>query len=366
MEMQSPDLSWASAMGRWVRLGPYYAMFPVEYVIDVMRSHCKSGRAVIDPFCGRGTVPFVAMAMGMPAIASDINPVAWLYARTKIDPHPRLADVERRIGEVRDSVTEADRSPANEFLEMAFCRDALGFVNAARRELAWRRRRLDRTVAAFLIQHLHGKRGGALSNQLRPSRAMCPRYCVRWWRDNGLERPPEVVAHDYLLRRARWRYAKGVPEPLGAQRPRVVLGDAARQLPIPENKAGLVLTSPPYSGVTNYRADSWLRLWAMDAGPCRVDWRVEQKFPNAERYEKTLSACFEATLKRARSDAVWCVRVDARQRTRDVVSRVLCRLLPHHRRHESPAPYGAATQTALYGDKSQKPGEVDLYYLPRT
>ena len=365
MDSPVPDLSAATAPGRWVRLGPYYAMFPVDFVTEMIRRHGTRGRAVIDPFCGRGTVPFVAMTMGLPAIAAEINPVAWVYSKTKVDPYACLKSVKHRIAEVGESATEEDGHPADKFQEMAFCTSALGFINAARRELNWRRSRLDRTVAALLIQHLHDKRGCGLSNQLRHSRSMDPDYCVRWWRSKGLERPPEVDVCSFLQRRAEWRYARGVPRPTRTKRPRVAFGDAARMLPRNGVEAGLVLTSPPYRGVTNYRADSWLRLWALGAGSCRPDWRTDQKFENAERYEKTLSACFRATLRRTSADAVWCVRSDARQRTRNVVVRVLNRLLPNHQLDEKPAPYRTATQTALYGDKTKKPGEIDLYYVPR-
>ena len=360
-----PDLSAASASGRWVRLGPYYAMFPVEFVTETIQRHGRPGQPVIDPFCGRGTVPFVAMTMGLPAIAAEINPVGWVYSKTKTAPHASLKKVKQRIGEVGESATDADRHPADEFQEMAFCSNALGFINAARRQLDWRRSRLDRTVAALLIQHLHAKRGNGLSNQLRPSRSMDAAYCVRWWRSKGLERAPEVDACTFLERRAEWRYAKGVPKPAGTIRPRVALGDARRSLPRNGVEAGLVLTSPPYRGVTNYRADSWLRLWALEEGPCEPDWRTDQKFENGKRYEETLSACFGATLKRTSADAVWCVRSDARERTREVIIRVLNELLPYHDLKEKPAPYKTATQTALYGDKTKKPGEVDLYYMPR-
>ena len=360
-----PDLSAKTAPGRWVRLGPYYAMFPIEFVTETIRRYGKPGYAVIDPFCGRGTVPFVAMTMGLPAVAADINPVAWLYTKTKTDPHPRLGGVKQRIAEVFESATDDDRQPEDEFQEMAFCSGVLGFINAARRELHWQRKRLDRTVAALLTQHLHGKLGNGLSNQLRQARAMAPDYCVRWWRSNGLECPPEIDACRFLQRRAEWRYAKGIPKPIGTKRPKVVLGDAATALPDSLEEAGLVVTSPPYRGVTNYRADNWLRLWALGVGACRPDWRTDQKFANAERYEETLSASFEATLKRTAASAVWCVRADARERTRRVVARVLDKLLPDHDLHEYPAPYHSATQTALYGDKSQKPGEVDLYYMPQ-
>ena len=360
-----PDLSYASAPGRWLRLGPYYAMFPVDFVTETIRRYGKPGQAVIDPFCGRGTVPFVAMAMGLPAVAADISPVAWVYTKTKTDPYPKLEAVKRRIAEIRHSSTDDDQRPRDEFQKMAFCPDVLGFINAARRELDWRHRKLDRTVSALLIQHLHGKLGQSLSNQLRHSRAMAPDYCVRWWRSKGLERAPEIDPCTFLQRRAQWRYAKGVPTPVGTKRPQVVLGDAAKSLPGTDEEAGLVLTSPPYRGVTNYRADSWLRLWALRVSSCRPDWRTDQKFENAERYEKILHACFEATMKRTAANAMWCVRTDARERTLQVVARVLAKLLPDHQVDERPAPYRAATQTALYGDKTQKPGEVDLYYHPR-
>ena len=360
-----PNLSSSSAPGRWVRLGPYYAMFPVAYVTETIQRYGQPDRAVVDPFCGRGTVPFVAMAMGLPALAADINPVAWVYTKTKVDPHPMLEVVESRITEVIASATEDDGRPEDEFQEMAFCSGVLRFVNAARRELDWRHKRVDWTVAALLIQHLHGKRGESLSNQLRHSRAMAPDYCVRWWRSRGLERPPEVDARTFLVRRAQWRYAKGVPKPVAGRRPRVALGDAAEVLPQDEGTAGLVLTSPPYRGVTNYRADSWLRLWALGTSACRPDWRTDQKFENAERYEDTLWASLKATLERTAPDTVWCVRTDARKRTRDVVVGVLGRLLPEHELREHAAPYRKATQTALYGDTTQKPGEVDLVYTPK-
>ena len=359
----SPDLSFGSAAGRWARLGPYYAMFPIDFVTETIRRYGTPGQAVIDPFCGRGTVPFVAMTLGLPAMASDISPVAWIYAKTKTDPHPSLDAVKRRISEVYDAETNEDRQPEHEFQEIAFCAKALGFINAARRELDWRRNRIDRTVAALLIQHLHDKRGRGLSNQLRHSRAMAPDYCVRWWRRRGLDRPPEVEPCAFLQRRAQWRYAKGVPES-GESRPHVALGDAARVLSKRGKEAALVLTSPPYRGVTNYRADSWLRLWALGTGPSLPDWRADQKFENPERYEETLSACFGATLKRASPNAVWCVRSDARPRTRQVVVDVLNRLLPNHQLNERPAPYKSATQTALYGDTAKKPGETDLFYMP--
>ena len=353
-----------TADGRWARLGPYYAMFPVEFARQVIDNLSQSGDTVLDPFCGRGTAPYVAMISGRGGVGCDINPVAWVYAAAKTDPHPSLADVQRRIGEVSAAVRPGDGNPIDEFQALAYGSKALGFINAARRELLWRESRLDRTVAAFLLHYLHAKLGQGLSNQMRPSRAMCPDYSVRWWRRRGLTSPPNVDAASFLSQRAAWRYGKGVPERAGHAQ--LALGDAATVLPEAGAGATLVLTSPPYVSVTNYQSDNWLRLWALGEGPPRADWSTSQKFTNSEKYVTMLDGVVRATRDRARSDAVWYLRVDARERTLTEVRRVTAALLPAHRRYERRSPSPRRTQTALYGDHSAKPGDVDLVYVPRT
>ena len=362
----APDLSFGTAAGRWARLGPYYAMFPIPFVSEVIRLFAKPGETVIDPFCGRGTVPFIAAINRVKAIAADINPVAWIYSKTKTDPHPRLDEVKRRIVQIRDAVGDDDRHAEHEFQELAFCNDALAFINASRRELDWRKSQLDRTVAAFLIQHLHDKRKHGLSNQLRHSRAMSPEYCIRWWRSNGYDQPPEIEAHTFLQRRAEWRYAKGIIEPKKTLRPSIGLGSASNALPNSDSPVDLVLTSPPYCNVTNYRSDNWLRLWVLGEGPSLPDWNPEQKFADAEKYGSMLSDCFRSTLELSSPQTIWYIRSDARQQTRQIVTNTLNNLLPDHQRYENPAPYKTATQTALYGDGAAKPGEIDLLYMPKS
>lgn len=359
-----PLTGFRTAESRWARLGPYYAMFPIEFARQVVEALSKQGDTVLDPFCGRGTAPYVAMVSGRGAAGCDINPVAWLYAAVKTDPHPSLADVQKRIDEIATTVRDKDRRPTDEFQTLAFGRRALGFINAARRELQWRANVLDRTVSAFLVHYLHAKLGQGLSNQLRPTKAMCPDYSVRWWRKRGLTTPPDIDPAAFLRDRAAWRYAKGVPRHAGSAS--VELGNATEVLPDMPAAASLVLTSPPYIGVANYRADNWLRLWALGVGPPRPNWSIDQKFCSARKYESMLDAVLRAAYCRSRQDAVWCLRVDARERTLDIVRRVMAGLLPDYRTYERPSPSPRHTQTRLYGDDRRKPGDVDLVYLPRS
>lgn len=356
-------LNFSQAEGRWSRLGSYYAMFPVTFAEKVIRTWTEKGQTVIDPFCGRGTAPFVAMGMGRNAVGCDINPVAWLYSQTKVDPHPDLNKVITRIAQVSQSIRADEEEPEHEFQKLAFCRRVLGFIRAARRTLDWRNNQLDRTVMTFLIHHLHDKRGSGLSNQLRHSRAMSPRYSINWWKRKGYGSAPEIDPQDFLTRRVRWRYAKGIAGPLsGLSRPRISLGDGAVFLPKNAPMANLVLTSPPYSGVTNYRSDNWLRLWAMGEGPSLPDWNPEQKFLDMNNYVDMLTGVFRAAADRARPDATWYIRSDSRAKTKNAIQSVLHDQLSGHKLEEKEAPYRRKTQTALYGDHEPKPGEVDLIY----
>ena len=364
MPHKAIDLSFNTPEGRWARLGPYYAMFPIPFAERVITQLTKRGDTVIDPFCGRGTAPYLAMIYGRMAIACDINPVAWLYSKTKTDPYPKEQEVTERIRQIGRYVTKDDHKPENDYQRMAFCKRVLGFIRAASRTLKWRHNRLDRTVATVMIQHLQDKKGQGLSNQLRHSRAFAPDYSIRWWESNGHGTPPEVEPEIFLEKRVAWRYAKGTPEVPSDQVPHIALGDAATSLPQKSDPAKLVITSPPYSNVTNYRSDNWLRLWALGVGPNLPDWNQGQKFVNAETYRKMLKDSLEATSKLTDSSTVWYIRSDTRPRTKEVIREVMSELLPNYRAYEQEAPYKRKTQTALYGDSQPKPGEVDLLYMP--
>ena len=127
---------------------------------------------------------------------------------------------------------------------------------------------------------------------------MSPGYAIRWWRERDM-RPPEMDPIEFLLKRVDWRYAKGIPE---LAESRVYLGDSVKILPqVPRywadrhKRASLLLTSPPYYGITNYHYDQWLRLWLL--GWPLTSRRIAArkytgKFDNKADYRQLSSMCF--------------------------------------------------------------------------
>ncbi|NVJ15703.1 DNA methyltransferase [Myxococcus sp. AM010] len=358
-----------TAAKRWAGVGPYYAMFPTDFADRVVRHYTKEGDTVLDPFAGRGTSIFSAAVQGRSGIGIEVSPVGWVYTRTKLAPAGKQA-VSNRIRELDTQagrfLREAEAMP--EFFHHCYSPRVQQFLLAARKHLDWRGDRVDRTLMALLLVYLHGKRGGALSNQMRQAKSMAPDYAVRWWKDRQLA-PPDVDPVDFLTRRLEWRYAKGRPSTAKCW---VYLRDSVERLPelkreLREGKfkpVRLLLTSPPYYGVTNYHYDQWLRLWLLGGAPNARrpagagDHR--DKFENLEKYRRLLVRVFEGASALLDKKSSVYVRTDRRELTRDVTNEILRTTFPGRRIRVKEQPFQRPTQTSLFGDASVKAGEVDF------
>jgi hypothetical protein len=357
---------------RWATFGPYYAMFPVPFARQVIQETTSPGDSVLDPFAGRGTSIFCAGEVGRGALGSELNPVGWLYARTKLRP-ARLKLVLARLVEVAlhadGHSVGASQMPT--FYHYCFAPNVLRFLLAARDLLKWQTRGVDATLMAFILTYLHGKiergRPSALSNQMRQTKAMAPDYSVKWWKEHGFLTPPELCPVEFLTQRIQWRYKFGVPH---LENCAVRFGDCRevlrRQRSHARGRFRLLLTSPPYCGVTSYYYDQWLRLWMLGeaAHPTRAGASWKGKFEDPVAYESLLTSTFSTARRLLASDATIYVRTDARELTLSITKAVLLKQFPDKTAEFVAAPYAKATQTSLFGDKLSKPGEYDIILRP--
>lgn len=362
-----------SAVRRWAGVGPYYAMFPTDFADRVIDRYTQPGDAVLDPFAGRGTAVFSAAHMGRRGFGIEINPVGWVYAKTKLRPATR-GRVEQRLREIGELASECQAKVAHvaPFFKHAYAPRVRAFLMAAREELKWRHSRIDRTVAALLMVYLHGKRDASLSNQMRQTKSVAPDYAVRWWRERALK-PPILDPVEFMLKRLEWRYAKGLPE---FQDSRVYLANSASFLPVIANvvtgkgqrRASLLFTSPPYFALTNYHYDQWIRLWLL-GGPAHSrrtpgNHEVRGKFESAKRYEQLLRSVFEASAQLLGRKAVVYVRTGRDAVTYSTTRRVLKEIFREKTLTSVARPYTRPTQTSLFGDPGRAEGEVDLILRP--
>jgi hypothetical protein len=351
----------ATPVGRWAALGPYYAMFPVRFAYEQISKNTESGDVVVDPFCGRGTTVYAAATTGRRGFGVEINPVGYLYGASKIAP-AAYNDMIKRLNEIGDAAQgePLDRS-LPEFFSWAFCPQVRRFLTVARRELNWQYRKVDRTLMALILIYLHGKLGSALSNQMRQTKAMAPDYSIAWWRMRDM-RPPKLDPVTFLRRRIDWRYRYGHPQLTQSSilygDSRIVMSARAR---LKDPRWTLLLTSPPYRGVTDYWYDQWIRLWLLghSSRPNFGGPKVG-RFGHQDRYRELLSSVFVACAESARRSATIYVRTDARNFTRDTTTEILREVWPRKRMRVIARPVDRPTQTDLFGASSRVKGEVDI------
>ena len=130
---------YGNAAMRWAGVGPYYAMFPFSFAQRVIRKYTKPGDIVLDPFAGRGTAVFAAAINERRGIGIEINPVGYVYTRTKLKP-AREEQVAERIRALSETAWRyrkaASRLP--DFYRSCYCETVREFLLTARNRLEWR------------------------------------------------------------------------------------------------------------------------------------------------------------------------------------------------------------------------------------
>ena len=358
----------SDAQSRWARLGPYYAMFPMPYVGKIVQEYTRPGDPVIDPFAGRFSTTAMANYMGRPSFGIEINPLGWLYGQVKLHPAQRCGDVLRRLREMQEA-SEAYRAEARamgEFFSMCYCEDVRRFLLACRNLLKWKKSRVDATVMACLMVVLHHNRGKGLSNQMRQTKAMAPGYSVDWWKSHNMEEPPELDPVEFLNRRVRWRYDRGVFKCTSGQ---AIHGDSCEALQSTRvanwirrhGRIKLLFTSPPYWSLVNYFRDQWIRLWMLGERPDQIERKhpFEKRFGPREEYRQLMRTVFSLCASMMRDDGVVVVRMDERSFTRDTILETLRDCFGEYQQAKANISTGRS-QTALFNRNVPQPGERDV------
>jgi hypothetical protein len=364
MTAETQQSRYGTAASRWAGVGPYYAMFPVNFATWVVKEHTKTGDCVFDPFAGRGTALFAAASEGRVGLGIEINPVGWVYGKAKLQTADK-EDVEERIrwlGTKAERYREAAKKLPL-FFDYCFSPEVKIFLLAARDLLDWHRKKTDWTTMALLMIDLHGKRESAFSNQMRQTKAMSPQYAIEWWKERKLV-PPDREPVEFMLKKVNWRYAKGH---LDSGSGHIYLGDCQSKLNEwennpPEHRAKLLLTSPPYCGVTNYFYDQWLRLWLL-GGPERprsANDSCKRKFDHKKHYTNMLCCVFKKSRAVLARNAVVYVRTDARKFTREATIEALESAFPHKMLRSQKHSLPDFTQTALFDSELETEGEIDF------
>ncbi len=235
----------------------------------------KPGAVVYDPFAGRGTTPLEAALAGRVPLACDINPLSAMLLEPRLSP-PVIDDVRQRL----DAMDLDRRVRAPRDLQVFFHPDTLGSIAALRDDLLTRERAgtldgLDRWIRMVTVNRLTGHSAGFLSVYTLPPNQATSVTAQRKINDSRGQTPPRRDLRAIVMKKTR-ALLKDLDH--GDQRHLARAAGQARLLTrpahdtpqVPDASVDLVVTSPPFLTVVNYKLDNWLRCWFCGIDPDEV------------------------------------------------------------------------------------------------
>ena len=245
----------------------YRACFKPQLPAFFITRLTNPGDLVFDPFMGRGTTPVQAALMQRRAGGNDINPLAALMCRPRLQPIDLqdIADALRSVDWARGKIRRDDL--------LAFYHPAtLAHLEALRDWLAERARpgatRTDPVadwIRMVAINRLTGHSPGFFSGRSMPPNQAVSVVAQRRINERLGLAPPERDIAALILRKSKSLLRHGtVP---ACQAPSLHTGPAWHVPGLTAHSVALVVTSPPFLDVVDYAADNWLRCWFAGIDP---------------------------------------------------------------------------------------------------
>jgi len=237
----------------------------------------EPGEVVFDPFAGRGTTPLEAALRGRVPWSNDLNPLSAMMLGPRLDP-PTQDEVAARLEEI--DLAYPVPVPRELELEVFFHPQTLGEIAALRAYLLSRSERghLDRVdawIRMIALNRLTGHSTGFFSVYTLPPNQAVTAAAQRQINARREQVPEPRPIAPRILRKSKALLNKVLPAErarLESLRERVRLSCApAAQTGLPAAAVSLVVTSPPFLDVVDYKTDNWLRCWFCGIDPAEVD-----------------------------------------------------------------------------------------------
>lgn len=240
----------------------YRACFKPQLPEFFIQRLTQEGDRVYDPFMGRGTTPIQAALMGRQAVGSDVNPLSLLLTRPRINP-PKLDDIKFRLDQM-DLVAKTTVNLREDLLPF-FHKKTLNQICYLREFLldsAPITGKIDPVtdwIRMVSLNRLTGHSSGFFSvYTLPPNQAVSIKSQIKInIKRNQIAKEKDISSLIYkkskfLLKDYRHKNIND---------PDLFISEAHNLKHLKDNSIDLVITSPPFLNIVNYKLDNWMRNW---------------------------------------------------------------------------------------------------------
>jgi len=237
---------------------------------------------VYDPFMGRGTTVVEAGLLGRTPVGCDVNPLSQILTRPRFAP-PELSEIRDRL---RWMDLERDRETWDELL-VFYHPTTLRALTHLREYLLERTEvgeldRVDAWIRMVATNRLTGHSRGFFSVYTLPPNQAVSLDAQRKINENRQQTPPERDVREIILRKSRSLLRKLQVTEVELLRdivrdPLLITGSSECTPQIRDDSVHLVVTSPPFLDIVDYRSDNWLRCWFNGIDATRVPvWHLSK------------------------------------------------------------------------------------------
>lgn len=258
-------------------IASYLAMFCPALPDYFINKYSNQNDVVMDNFSGRGTTGLVCREKGRNFVGTDLNPYAFVLTKFKISKNISLHQILKRIDSLKDEynktkekwIIESKKEKYNE-LKIYYHDDVLSILIFLRETIGfyWRTsNKIDNAILSISLGLMHGQKRKDNSTMyfslsMPNTISMSPNYVKKYSCINNLLKP-NVDVFENIKNRIKNKFDKNIFDNNDFDGS-IYFDDATKpNKKIKNNSVSLVVTSPPYLSIVNYRTSNWLKLWLL-------------------------------------------------------------------------------------------------------
>jgi len=242
----------------------YRACFKAELPRFFIEKYSSIGDTVYDPFSGRGTTGIEALLLNRKAIFNDINPLSQILSESRT----YIAQAQEVLDRLSFILSTTIPEKPDIDLSMFFHHDTLNEILQVKTYLMQKQNLdyIDKWIRLLVLTRLTGHSCGFLSNYtLPPNQSVSPARQIKINEKYGNKSTYRslieccIKKYKSLTRSFTdddiFNYNKN------AKSSSFYCNDASKTHKIIPDSVDLIITSPPFLDIVNYKQDNWMRCW---------------------------------------------------------------------------------------------------------